>query len=119
MHIAGVSVAYPSRVVTNAQVLDMIRDASPNFEGDLDHTLRRTGALLRATGLRARRWLAAGETPVDLTIKACREALEKSDGRKPTLVIYGAVFPLLASSRTCSDWTPPNASISRKRATVQ
>lgn len=95
MQIAGVSVAYPSRVVTNPNVIDMIRDASQGFEGDLEETLRRTGTLLRATGLRTRRWLAHDENAVDLTVRAAQGALEKAHGLKPTLVIYASVFPLL------------------------
>jgi len=39
MIIKGISASIPSRVVTNDDMVEMIRDQSTEFEDDLDQTL--------------------------------------------------------------------------------
>ena len=39
MIIKGISASLPSRIVTNDDMVEMIKDQSTEFEGDLDKTL--------------------------------------------------------------------------------
>ncbi len=71
MRMEAVEVALPSRKVSNAEVLALIREHSTaTFAGDLDKTLRHIRHCLHYSGARIRRWLAPGETPISL-IGAC------------------------------------------------
>lgn len=55
MKIAGVAAAFPERRVTNDHVLDLIKENSSSFEGNLDRTLRKVGLTLNYIGIKERR----------------------------------------------------------------
>jgi acyl-CoA:acyl-CoA alkyltransferase len=80
MRIAAVELALPSRRVSNEEILDRVRHCSKKtFSGDLDHAVRSIGALLRHSGAESRRWLANGETAIDLTIEVVADALRAAN----------------------------------------
>ncbi|MDA8866090.1 hypothetical protein N9H77_01120 [Porticoccaceae bacterium] len=75
MIIKGISASIPSRVVTNDDMVEMIRDQSTEFEDDLDQTLETVKKLLEKSGLKQRHWCDRHELPIDHVAKACKEAL--------------------------------------------
>lgn len=91
MKIASVQYQLPSRVVTNADILDAVMEHSkPTFEGDLAVLRHSLSKLFDLTGSRERRILADGEKPIQLLRQAVERALDES-GWKPSdveLVIY-------------------------------
>ena len=93
MIIKSVAASLPSRVVTNDDMIEMIREQSPAFRGDIDKTLRKIHALLKISGLRERRWCDRHETPIDHIAKATRAALEETYLQKKhiELLIYVGV----------------------------
>ncbi len=94
MHLDSVQVAFPSRVVSNAQIIEHVRRHSrESFEGDLEDTLARIDKLLVVSGAQRRRWLADGETPIALIESAVTRALADAgvDKRDVDLVIYVGV----------------------------
>lgn len=93
MKIERLAVAFPSRVVTNDDVLDLIREESRAFSGDLDKTLKHVRRALKASGSVTRRWLGKGESSLGLTVQACKQAmrgLERSD--QIDLLIVASVY---------------------------
>ena len=93
MKIEHLAVAFPSRVVTNDDVLNMIREESRAFSGDLDKTLKHVRRALKASGSATRRWLGKGESSLGLTVQACKQAmqgLERSD--QVDLLIVASVY---------------------------
>ncbi|ACU37045.1 3-oxoacyl-ACP reductase [Actinosynnema pretiosum subsp. pretiosum] len=94
MRLRAVAAELPSREVGNADVVDLIAEHSADtFTGDLDALLRRVDVYLRHTGSRTRRWLDAGERPVDLLRAAARTALRRA-GLEPgqvDLLVYTGV----------------------------
>jgi 3-oxoacyl-[acyl-carrier-protein] synthase III len=78
MIIKGISASKPSRVVTNDDMVEMIRDQSTEFEDDLDQTLDTVKKLLEKSGLKQRHWCDRHELPIDHVAKACKEALADS-----------------------------------------
>lgn len=79
MKIASISAALPSRLVSNDEVLDLIRLYShEQFDGDLEAALRQIGFFLSYTGSDTRRWRALNEQPIDLVTSAIRSACEKA-----------------------------------------
>ena len=84
---------FRSRVVTNDDVLGMIREESHSFSGDLDKTLKQIRRALKASGSDTRLWLAKGESSLGLTVQACRQAmhgLERTD--QIDLLIVASVY---------------------------
>ncbi|MFI9505226.1 3-oxoacyl-[acyl-carrier-protein] synthase III C-terminal domain-containing protein [Nocardia sp. NPDC052566] len=80
MKIRSVVAGLPSRVVTNADIIDLIAaHSSGYFEGDLDAALRKVDYYLRYAGSDERRWLDAGERPIDLLRTAANSALAQAD----------------------------------------
>lgn len=80
MRIAGIAATFPSRVVTNDEILEMVRRYSePIFQGDLHKSLRRIRHLLRYSGLETRRWLAPEEQPIRLLSDAVSKALVEAE----------------------------------------
>src|SRR6266508_3435653 len=76
MRVDAVRVAFPSRRVTNEEILALVRRQSEaTFAGDLDRAVERIGSLLQRSGAESRHWLAAGETPIGLIRQAVRGAL--------------------------------------------
>lgn len=93
MKIEQLAAVFPSRVVTNDDVLNMIREESRTFSGDLDKTLKHVRRALKASGSVTRRWLGKGESSLGLTVQACKQAmqgLERSD--QIDLLIVASVY---------------------------
>jgi len=91
MRIAAVTAAFPSRRVTNDEIIDLVRARNAAaFEGDLERTLAELRMNLQLSGAVERRWLAAGERPIDLLDRAISAALHDA-GVAPDdveLVVY-------------------------------
>jgi acyl-CoA:acyl-CoA alkyltransferase len=97
MRVAAAAVVVPSRTVTNDEVVDQIASLSTSFRGDLEKTLAQVSAALRRSGARRRRWRAAGETSLDLTARACRDAMGQLEaGATIDLLISAGVYTELA-----------------------
>ena len=76
MKIESVALSLPSRKISNDEIIDMIRKESlGKFSGNLELTLKLVGRLLAQSGVRNRYWLADGESPMSLTVDACKKAL--------------------------------------------
>lgn len=91
MHLESVKAAFPSRVVGNDELLELVRRHSQDaFAGDLEDTLALIAKLLLISGARSRRWLAEGETPIALIESAVTRALADAgaDKRDVDLLIY-------------------------------
>ncbi|MGI5336157.1 3-oxoacyl-[acyl-carrier-protein] synthase III C-terminal domain-containing protein [Streptomyces sp. CA-181903] len=79
MRLRAVAAAFPSREITNADVLELVGTHSAgHFRGDLDHALHRIDGFLRRTGSDTRYWLDTGERPVDLLRDAANTALAQA-----------------------------------------
>ena len=103
MQIEAISAVFPSRVVTNDDVVEMIASHSKNFEGDLNRALRQIRMMLKGSGANTRRWLGRGETSLDLTVEACQKAmLRLSDPTKIDLVISASVYAELVEPSTAN-----------------
>lgn len=94
MKIESIEVVFPTRVVSNEDIVEMIRahSAAP-FTGDLERTLARIGELLVLSGSGNRRWTAPGERPIDLISTAVHRALAGAgvDKEQVDLLIYVGV----------------------------
>ena len=90
MIIKGIGASLPSRVVTNAHMIEMIREHSSEFEGDLEQTLEDIDKLLERSGLQQRRWCDRHELPIDHVAKATKSVLDNCYLRKShiELLIY-------------------------------
>jgi acyl-CoA:acyl-CoA alkyltransferase len=76
--IEGIAAVFPSRRISNGDILEMIVDASrDSYPADLNKSgvLRRVRHLLVHSGIRYRRWSSPGESPVQLLAQAISEAL--------------------------------------------
>lgn len=92
---------FPSRVVSNDDILNMIREHSTEFVGDIDHTLKLVLRQLKASGSVTRRWLADGETSLQLTVDACKKAMaEINKDDKIDLLIVASVYSELIEPAT-------------------
>lgn len=79
MKIEAIDAVFPSRRVSNGEVLDLIRHHSHgHFQGDLDETLQRIERGLAHSGAAERRWAADGERPIDFITRAVHGALRKA-----------------------------------------
>ena len=78
MIIKGIAASLPSRVVTNDDMIEMIREQSTEFDGDLEQTLATTKRLLEKSGLQERRWCDRHELPIDHVAMAADKALAAS-----------------------------------------
>jgi acyl-CoA:acyl-CoA alkyltransferase len=94
MKIAGINAVLPSKIVTNDDIKEMVRQQSPGLDaGDLRKALKKIGLFLNYSGSNERRWLNDGETPFSLLSSAITEALKESQ-LSPSdidLVIYTGV----------------------------
>ena len=63
MQIEYIGHVLPARRITNDDVVDLIREHSAGFEGDLTQQMRVIKSLLHLTGARTRYWLADKESP--------------------------------------------------------
>lgn len=93
MIIKGVAASLPSRVVTNDDIIEMIREESTQYDGDLDKLLRIIRRFLHQSGLEERRWCERHESPIDHVAKATRAVLDESYLRRQhiELLIYVGV----------------------------
>ncbi len=93
MIIKSVAASLPSRIVTNDDMIEMIREQSMEYQGDVGKLLRKINALLKMSGLKERRWCDRHESPIDHVAKATRAALEESYLQKKhiDLLIYVGV----------------------------
>jgi acyl-CoA:acyl-CoA alkyltransferase len=78
MLIKNVAASLPSRVVTNEEVVDMIRFHSKDYEGDFDRAARTIKTLLDRSGLVNRRWCDSHESPIDHVAMATRKVLSET-----------------------------------------
>ena len=94
MHLDSIQAAFPSRVVSNGELIELVRRHSRDaFEGDLEDTLALIERLLVLSGAQSRRWLADGETPLALIESAVTRALADAGvtPRDVDLLIYVGV----------------------------
>jgi 3-oxoacyl-[acyl-carrier-protein] synthase III len=91
MRIDAVKVSFPSRVMDNQEILQLVRQHSQEtFEGDLEYTIARISKALQFSGAQRRRWLAAGETPLACIRAAVTQALDEAGVAKQDvdLLVY-------------------------------
>ena len=81
MKIESVQLVLPSRVVSNAQVLEMIEHhSSDTYIGDdLSEALKKISMYLKYSGSNTRHWLDTGDRPIELMCSAVEAALEDAD----------------------------------------
>ena len=91
MQIEYIGHVLPARRITNDDVVDLIREHSAGFEGDLTQQMRVIKSLLHLTGARTRYWLADNESPRGLIRQACEQALETVDRAEIDLLIYCSI----------------------------
>lgn len=82
MIVENIAASFPSRTVSNEEMMDLIRLHSNSYDGNLPQTLRIAKARLERSGLVSRNWLADGERPIDHVDQAVRSAL-KTTGLRP------------------------------------
>ncbi|MES2770699.1 MAG: 3-oxoacyl-ACP synthase [Pseudomonadota bacterium] len=78
MIIKGIAASFPSRKVTNEEVVDLIKFHSKNYQDDLEHLSRLIKTLLDKSGLITRNWCAHHESPLDHVAMAVRGSLSES-----------------------------------------
>lgn len=79
MNIAALATRIPTRKVTNADIVGMIREHSKGiFQGDLEETLAHVQTRLDQTGVQTRHWLAPGELPMEMLSDALEQVLEQA-----------------------------------------
>lgn len=88
MLIKNVAVSLPSRIVTNDEVVDLIRFHSTGYEGDIDRGIRTIKTLLDRSGLVNRRWCESHETPIDHVAMATRGALSETYLRPEQIELF-------------------------------
>jgi 3-oxoacyl-[acyl-carrier-protein] synthase III len=77
VRIEGIAATFPSRIISNEDILEMIAVASrDSFRGDLksSRVLPRVSQLLHYTGIKYRRWSWSHETPIQLLSEAITQA---------------------------------------------
>jgi acyl-CoA:acyl-CoA alkyltransferase len=94
MKIAGIAATLPSRIVTNDDILDLVRHHSKErFTGDLPKTLKIIDRLFEKSGIESRHWLAQDEQPMALLEDTFNRALAQANIGKEDidLLIYTGV----------------------------
>lgn len=80
MKIQAVAAAFPDRVVSNDEILQIVETRSrEGFEGDLPKALQATKMFLEYTGAKNRRWVAPGENVFRYTERAVKQAMHLAD----------------------------------------
>lgn len=94
MRIASIAFKPPSRIVSNDDILEMIRTHSANtFQGDIQRLLHEVRICLEKSGLVQRHWLGGSEQPIQLLAEAIAEALQRAEVQPSDvdLLIYAGV----------------------------
>lgn len=78
MKIDIITSSYPDLILSNNDIISLIKQQTTNFKGDLDKTLTIISRLLKITGSENRRWLE-DKKPFYYIIKAIEEALDKTN----------------------------------------
>lgn len=79
MIIENVVASFPTRTVSNEEVIDLIRfHSKKHFDGDLLKELEVVKTFLDHSGLITRQWQAKGERPIDHLEKAVSSAMQGS-----------------------------------------
>jgi 3-oxoacyl-[acyl-carrier-protein] synthase III len=80
MKIQAVAAAFPQRVVSNDEILQIVEARSRDgFEGDLPKALQATKMFLEYTGAKNRRWVAPGENVFRYTEQAVMKAMHQAN----------------------------------------
>jgi acyl-CoA:acyl-CoA alkyltransferase len=88
--IKSIAASLGSRRVSNNEVLEIIKERSTNYEGNLNTAIRFISSLLHKSGLVERRWCDKNETPMDHLAIVTKKILSESN-LKPNeidLLIY-------------------------------
>jgi acyl-CoA:acyl-CoA alkyltransferase len=94
MRLDSVKLALPSRVLTNDQVVALVRDHSQTtFQGNIDRVLKEVRTLLHRSGARYRHWRAPGEEVLTLLAQAVNQAIDAAQCSTSDidLLIYSGV----------------------------
>ena len=94
MKITGLAAGNPSRLVTNEEVLDLVRHHShATFEGDLERTVKLIDRLFHKSGIEARQWLGEDQHPMALMESAFDRALAQAGVHRNDvdLLVYAGV----------------------------
>jgi 3-oxoacyl-[acyl-carrier-protein] synthase III len=76
MKIVGISHQYPSKVVTNADICEIIKNRSKFYEKEnLDLSVKMVDRLFKLSGAKERRWLEHGEPWFPYVKRACENAM--------------------------------------------
>ncbi len=105
MKIASVAAAFPERIVTNAEIIEMIRERSQKtFDGDLQAGLDKIAAMLKTSGAEEKRWLRPDEAFFPHVEQAVEKALDDAAVRKSDidLLIYASVDKRVLEPATAS-----------------
>ncbi|WP_374052815.1 3-oxoacyl-[acyl-carrier-protein] synthase III C-terminal domain-containing protein [Xenorhabdus taiwanensis] len=82
MKIEAVKLALPSKIVTNDDIIDLIKQHSNSFHGELETILKEIRYYLKYSGSNTRYWLNEGETPIQLLCQATEDALKAANINK-------------------------------------
>jgi len=94
MKLESVAVSFPSRKLTNDDIVGLVEEESKlTFHGDLNRARRQIGLLLGYSGASERRWLDKGEDRMDHIVYSVKKALESANCSKKDidLLIYAGV----------------------------
>jgi acyl-CoA:acyl-CoA alkyltransferase len=96
VRIAGIAARFPSRIISNDDILEMIEaESKESFQGELKNSkaLQRVSQLLYYSGIRYRRWSGPDETPIKLLAEAISKALAdgECDLEDIDLLVYTGV----------------------------
>ncbi|MCP4130196.1 MAG: hypothetical protein GY754_04360 [bacterium] len=80
MQVEGMSYELGSKVVTNNEVLKMVKEESEGFHmKDLDAVLDQVNFYFNHSGIKTRHWMDEEQTPLNMVLRAIDNALEKAD----------------------------------------
>lgn len=94
MKLESIAVTFPSRKLTNDDIVELVRQQSEKtYEGNLDKALKRIRLLLEYSGAKERYWLGKDEKPIKLISEAVNKALEEASTSKQEidLLIYAGI----------------------------
>lgn len=94
MKISGIAYAFPERVVSNQDIIQMVREGSESsFDGNLGRALQSVNIYLNHIGAKNRRWLGTEDKAFDYTERAVNEALSQANLERSDidLLIYASI----------------------------